>query len=136
MFCEKVWYCMNALTAEWVAKAEGDFDSARREVRARVRPNHDSACFHAQQCVEKYPKAVLQEGGVAFTKTHDLEGLLDLCLAIYPLWQAMRPQLQVLTAYAVAFRYPGASADRQDARDALKATRDLRAQFRSALGIP
>ena len=39
---------MNTLTAEWVEKAEGDFHSCLREVRARKHPNHDSACFHAQ----------------------------------------------------------------------------------------
>ncbi len=33
-------------------------------------PNHDAACFHAQQCVEKYLKARLQEANVASQKTH------------------------------------------------------------------
>ena len=42
---------MNLLVAEWVAKAEGDFTSAQRGLRARKAPNYDSACFHAQQCV-------------------------------------------------------------------------------------
>ena len=30
---------------EWVEKAEGDFISAKREYRARKRPNYDAACF-------------------------------------------------------------------------------------------
>lgn len=71
---------MNPLTLEWVQKAEGDYVAAWREYRARKAPNYDAACFHAQQCVEKYLKAVLQEAGVYFTKTHDLEALLNLCL--------------------------------------------------------
>ncbi len=45
---------MNPLTVEWVDKAEGDFTTALRELRARKSPNYDAACFHAQQCVEKY----------------------------------------------------------------------------------
>jgi HEPN domain-containing protein len=45
---------MKPLTREWVAKAEGDRVTARRELRARRRPNYDAACFHAQQCAEKY----------------------------------------------------------------------------------
>lgn len=48
---------MNPLTVEWVNKAEGDFTTALRELRARKSPNYDAACFHAQQCVEKYLKA-------------------------------------------------------------------------------
>ena len=45
---------MKTLTREWVKKAEGDFNTLLREVRARKAPNYDAACFHAQQCVEKY----------------------------------------------------------------------------------
>lgn len=48
---------MKPLTQEWVNKAEADFSSAQRELRARKNPNYDAACFHAQQCVEKYIKA-------------------------------------------------------------------------------
>ncbi len=40
--------------AEWVAKAEADMATARRELQARQQPNHDDVCFHAQQCVEKH----------------------------------------------------------------------------------
>ena len=57
---------MQALTSEWVTKAEGDFVTARRELRARVLPNYDAACFHAAQCAEKYFKARLQEANIAF----------------------------------------------------------------------
>jgi len=49
---------MKPLTREWVSKAEGDYATARREVRARRQPNFDAACFHAQQCAEKYIKAL------------------------------------------------------------------------------
>lgn len=50
---------MKPLAREWVNKAEGDFATAAREMRARKSPNYDAACFHAQQCVEKYLKALL-----------------------------------------------------------------------------
>jgi HEPN domain-containing protein len=44
---------------EWIAKAEGDFTVACREMRARKSPNYDAACFHCQQCIEKLMKALL-----------------------------------------------------------------------------
>ena len=66
---------MNPDTPKWLSKAEGDFHTARRELRARKAPNFDAACFHAQQGVEKYLKAVLIEAGATFTRTHDLKEL-------------------------------------------------------------
>jgi len=67
---------MKPLTREWVEKAEGDFATARRELRARKDPNYDAACFHAQQCVEKYLKACLQEEDLSFGRIHNLSALL------------------------------------------------------------
>ena len=49
---------MNALTTEWVEKAEGDFATAGRKLRARRYPNYDAVCFHAQQVAEKYLKGI------------------------------------------------------------------------------
>lgn len=39
---------MQALTPEWISKAEGDFITAGREIRARKDPNYDACCFHSQ----------------------------------------------------------------------------------------
>ena len=126
---------MKALTAEWVGKAEGDFHSCLRQVRARRHPNPDSACFHAQQCAEKYLKARLQEAGLAFPKTHDLLDLLNRLLAVEPAWTALNPQLTQLVNYAVAFRYPGTSASQADGRKALVACRMVRRAVRQSLSL-
>ena len=64
--------------AEWVAKAEADWATARREFRVRRQVNFDAVCFHAQQCVEKYLKARLILAHIHFPKTHDLVALLAL----------------------------------------------------------
>ena len=124
---------MKLLTEEWIGKAEGDFTSANRECRARRAPNYDSACFHAQQCIEKYMKARLHEAGIPVEKTHNLVRLLDLLLAVEPLWESMRNSLAVLNSYAVSFRYPGESADKESAHDALSICRGLRQQMRTSL---
>jgi HEPN domain-containing protein len=73
---------MNPLAAEWIAKAEGDYTTARRERYARRAPNYDATCFHAQQMAEKYLKAFLQEHLIPAPRTHDLVELLFLCLPI------------------------------------------------------
>jgi HEPN domain-containing protein len=126
---------MNPLVAEWVQKAEGDYASALRDFRARKNPNYDSACFHTQQCVEKYLKGILQSQNISFNKTHDLGTLLDGCVQMYPLWEAFRVELEALTEYAVAFRYPGLSADRDKAKIAVALTTRFRKIFRTALSL-
>ena len=126
---------MKPLTREWVDKAEGDFITARRELRARKAPNYDAACFHAQQCAEKYLKARLQEEGIAFSRTHDLASLLDLLLPVEPSWAVMRSDLDRLTSYAVEFRYPGTSADKAMARSAVAVCQDVRHRVRVSLGL-
>jgi len=82
---------MNPLTREWVSKAEGDLSTAERELRARKKPNYDAACFHAQQCAEKYLKAFLQEKGIPFGKTHNLVALLVRPSQLSPAWSCFAP---------------------------------------------
>jgi HEPN domain-containing protein len=126
---------MNPLTLEWIEKAEGDFATAQRELRARKIPNYDAVCFHSQQCAEKYLKAMLQEAGVVFDRTHNLVVLLELLKPVAPSWEMMHPQLQLLNGYAVEVRYPGESADKAIARDALHLCRAIRTRSRSYLGL-
>ena len=127
---------MKPITLEWIEKAEGDWTSAQREYRARQRPNYDAACFHAQQCAEKYLKARLEEAGIAFSRTHNLISLLTLALAVEPTWTVLQPLLTALNIYAVAFRYPRSSATKGNAANALKAGREVRRIMRQSFGLP
>jgi HEPN domain-containing protein len=127
---------MKASTVEWVEKAEGDWDVAHRTYRARKRPNYDAACFHVQQCAEKYLKARLNEAGIVINKTHNLSDLLSDVLPAEPTWAAMRPVLMALTKYAVLYRYPGYNATKIEAKAALKDCRDVRRIIRAAFGLP
>ena len=122
---------MNRPAREWITKAEGDYATALRELRARKNPNYDAACFHAQQCVEKYIKGILQAKQIAFARTHDLCLLLDVSLGEFPLWESFRPDLEMLTQYAIAFRYPGETATKAEARQAVNTVTKLREVFRT-----
>lgn len=126
---------MNPLAREWVGKAEGDFATAERELRARKNPNYDAACFHSQPCAEKYLKAFLQEEGVPFGKTHNVIALLDQAIGSAPRLELIRPDLQRLNLYAVQVRYPGESADKGTAREAVSVCRIVREAFRTTLGL-
>lgn len=66
---------MSDVLDEWMAKAEGDFFTASRELAATERPNYDAVCYHSQQCAEKYLKALLIARRVTPPKIHDLAQL-------------------------------------------------------------
>ena len=127
---------MKPLTAEWVQKADGDFAIVLRETRARKNPSYDGACFHAQQCAEKYLKARLCQAGVDFGRTHDLVALLDQTTEVEPALELFREDLAYLSAFAVEFRYPGESADREMALDARRRCRRFRLAARNTLALP
>jgi HEPN domain-containing protein len=127
---------MKPTTQEWIDKAEGDWISAQREARARKQPNYDLACFASQQCAEKYLKACLDEANLAFRKTHDLEALLNLLLPSQAGLSGLLLDLQNLNDYAVDYRYPGQSADKLKAKDAIQRCRRVRRALRLSLGLP
>jgi HEPN domain-containing protein len=84
----------------WTIRAEEDFALARSALR-RKKPLTYGAAFHAQQCAEKYLKAILVARGQAFPKTHDLAALSDLCTQHGIIIPVDQDALQRLTAYAV-----------------------------------
>ncbi|WP_338826427.1 HEPN domain-containing protein [Neomoorella thermoacetica] len=116
---------MKHLTEEWIAKAKGDYRVASRE-KSRKLPVYDAICFHAQQFVEKYMKAVLQESDIPFPKTHDLLLLLNLCSNLVPTLEEYRSEMAKLCVFAVNFRYPGEFAEPEDALVAYSAMKKIR----------
>jgi len=98
---------MNPAVAEWVSKAEGDYLTAGRELRVRKSPNYDAVCFHAQQCAEKYLKAMLQENDKQIPKIHNLIELMLLCEESDRGFEMLRADLVTLEHFSVRVRYPG-----------------------------
>lgn len=127
---------MKPITVEWISKAEDDFNVAQMSYRARKRPSYDAAVFHSQQCAEKYLKARLEEASIAFSRSHDLLILHQLVVQVEPGWVVLQPFLISLNPFAVVFRYPGFSATKTDAKDALMNCRKVRQVIRSSFGLP
>jgi HEPN domain-containing protein len=126
---------MKGTTKEWTDKAEADYATATRELKAPDSPNFDAVCFHAQQCVEKLMKALLIHLGSVPPRTHDLTELGRLLAPVCTQWSWPVQELRFLTRAAVDFRYPGESADRQEATESLDAAMRLRAKLRVLLGL-
>ena len=124
---------MNVLVAEWVQKAEGDLIVAERELRARKSPVYDACCYHCQQAAEKYLKAFLISIKQNPPRIHNLVELLKLCLPHDKTFDMIRLDLELLNAYAVEIRYPGQTATKDDAREAVLAARRVQLFVRPKL---
>lgn len=126
---------MNELPKEWVDKAEEDFNSADVLLHAGEFPLPSPACFHCQQCAEKYLKAYLQEHMVEFARRHELMPLLNLCISLDAEFQTIKRELEKLNKYAVIVRYPGMVVKADTAEEALNSAGRVRSFVRRKLGI-
>ena len=123
-----------AVVHEWTLKAENDLKTASHTLKLGKECPTDTVCFHAQQCVEKYLKALLVWRCIRFPKTHSIGELVRLVP------QDGRPgfspeEQERLTDYAAATRYPGLydALSLAEARDAVKLARRIRRDVRALL---
>jgi HEPN domain-containing protein len=119
--------------AAWVEFAEEDLRTARIALEASP-PLVRSACFHVQQCAEKYLKGYLVSKGSTFPKTHDLGLLLHRCAAHDNSMQEIAALCDLLNEFIESGRYPAkdvAKPSLDDARHGLNAAIQV-AQFVSA----
>jgi HEPN domain-containing protein len=119
---------------QWLAKADNDLVNAAHTLTLGADCPTDTVCFHAQQCVEKYLKALLVFRATAFPKTHNIRELR----AMLP--PKLRPKLETkvqdrLTIYATTKRYPDADPEitLQEARQAVAIARRIRREVRRRL---
>ncbi len=119
----------------WIEKAEEDYRMALVAMRQRKYPAYDSACFHCQQCAEKYLKGFLVRHKLAFRKTHDLRELRRQCLETDSTFGLLTDMLLLLNNYAVQFRYPGVTSTENEAREAVTAMKEVRRFVRKRLGL-
>ena len=125
---------LGAATREWIEKAEADCRAARYLLDAPT-PFLDAACFSAQQCAEKCLKGLLQERGVRFGRIHDLTELAEAAGAALQALGSRRDDLEWLSGFAVAVRYPGRAAEQADADRALAIAGEVRRLVRGTLGL-
>ncbi|OGG56311.1 MAG: hypothetical protein A3F84_11150 [Candidatus Handelsmanbacteria bacterium RIFCSPLOWO2_12_FULL_64_10] len=119
------------LVRQWVERAEEDFRTAEYTLTMPENCPFGTVCFHGQQCVEKYIKALLAWRSIAFPKVHDIGELMlilpsDVVLPISP------DEQELLTDYAVETRYPGdrEPLTRTEAEDSVAIARKVREAIR------
>lgn len=122
------------VVGQWAQKAEDDLRTSVHLLRLKRDCPTEVVCFHAQQCVEKYLKALLILNGIEFPRTHQISSLLALIPA--PVRPDLTPEEQdTLTEYAVTTRYPGDydPISGEEARRAVQIARRLRNQVHKRL---
>lgn len=119
---------------QWTGKADNDLINAEHTLTLKKNCPLDTVCFHAQQCVEKYIKALLSFKAIDFPKTHDISELIVL------LPKGIRPDLTAekqerLTDYATSMRYPSdwEPITREEAENAVAAAKTVREAARALL---
>jgi len=118
----------------WTTMAEEDYQLAQM-ASCHTEPLRYGMCFHAQQCAEKYLKAILVFRGHAFPKTHDLLALNDLCAHAGVVVPIVLDELDLLSAYAVQVRYPGDEPTLKEAQHAVEIAEIVRRFAREFLGL-
>ncbi|MFQ5411071.1 MAG: HEPN domain-containing protein [Phycisphaerae bacterium] len=93
------------LVQEWLRSARMDLESAWHLVRHDP-PLLETACFHAQQSIEKALKAVLLMNEQRPPRIHDLSDLFGLCERWMPDLSELGSRCEWLTTCAVELRYP------------------------------
>ena len=118
----------------WIAHAEDDFNAATKLLRGK-KPSIYGACFHAQQCAEKYIKAMLVFKGKRFPMTHDLVNVNNLLQQVKIDLKTSDDILELLSSYAVRARYSGELPEMADAKEALEIAKKIRLFSRKFLGL-
>jgi HEPN domain-containing protein len=124
---------MNKVINEWIDKAEADYRTAEREFTVQDGFNYDAVCFHTQQCIEKLIKALLIMHNTNPPRTHDLIVLYQLLPPACKEELLETKDLRFLSGAAIVFRYPGESADKDDAEKSLQICRVLRQKLHTLL---
>jgi HEPN domain-containing protein len=122
------------IVRQWVAKADNDLRNAEHTLLLGEDCPFDTVCFHAQQCAEKYLKAMLISRSQDPPHAHDLRLLVGrLPSEIAAHFDLDR--LLVLNRYSVEARYPGDWEPilREDAQEAVELARDVSAAARALL---
>jgi HEPN domain-containing protein len=118
----------------WVEKAESDFRNAEYVLTMKEDCPFDTVCYHCQQCMEKYLKAVLVFEEVEFPRTHDLVMLFNLSNTFNSLGILIQ-DLQPLNRYSIEARYPGdwEPVEEKEAKSAFEVVSSMRSVIRNFL---
>ncbi len=97
-----------SIALEWFLYAENDYEVAVL-LSKQVKPKLEIACYHCQQCIEKYLKGFIASKGGMLQKTHSLVVLCNVCISYDERFNNILEMCANLTVYGSEVRYPNKS---------------------------
>jgi len=122
------------IAQQWVEKAEEDFRTAEYTLTMPEQCPYSTVCFHCQQCIEKYIKALLVWRSLDFPRMHDVGELVALLPSDMTL-PLTDDEQESMADYAVVVRYPMEvePVDGDDAKEAVAIAKRVREAARAYL---
>jgi len=108
---------------EWINKADKDIKTV--EIMKEFEDLTEIICFHCQQAVEKYLKALLIKNDYEIIKTNNIDYLLNKCLQVNEEFEKYLGT--ALSEYAVDTRYPDVRyiPTREETEEAIQLMEDI-----------
>jgi len=105
---------------KWITYAEEDLRLAKHSLTLESGCPFRLTAYHAQQCAEKYLKALLVSRKIDFPYTHSITRLLEICSEIINTNELT--EAEILTSFAITTRYPGEDEEvtKEEALDAIR----------------
>jgi HEPN domain-containing protein len=105
---------------KWISYAEEDLSLAKHSLGLESNCPFRLTAYHAQQCAEKYLKALLVFHQIDFPYTHSITRLLEICSEIININELT--EAEILTPYAITTRYPGEDEEvtKEEALEAIR----------------
>ncbi len=96
---------MDKYVKDWLKKAESDFKVIEHEMSLESdEVVKDAVCFHCQQAIEKYLKAVMIIDNIDVPRTHSIEYLIQKVSNKHPEFGTLK--LKDISMFGVQYRYP------------------------------
>ncbi|MGI8687297.1 MAG: HEPN domain-containing protein [Thermomicrobiales bacterium] len=111
----------------WLTNAAIDLESAKVLATGSNHRLFETAVYHCQQAAEKAVKGFLFFHDQRFSKTHDIEALINLAGPIEVGFEKWREATNLLTPYVAVYRYPGSppSPTRKEFNQALRSATNI-----------
>lgn len=117
-------------SSQWLSFAGEDLKLAKISFRENI---FNAVCFHAQQCVEKCLKAIIQAKIKKVLRIHHLKELFSEVRKHQPKIEDFRDGINILDRYYIPTRYPAALPgslpdglpDKDDAQEALQIAQEI-----------
>lgn len=117
---------MHEESRKWIAKGDRDLGTAGFALNSADGPLPVTTALHCQAAAENYLRAFLHVEQTNLAEHGNLNSLFENCLAIDGTFVSIRADVEKLSGYAIASRYPKAEESLEFRKDAITTVQHVR----------